>query len=76
MYLAHVIYISATANNKYRKHGNSMSDAGNDPKLYSKVRNFYLDWLSNYLEAKHNDDLEIRSLMLAARLPIAEAGQV
>ena len=53
-----------------------MSDAGNDPKLYSKVRNFYLDWLSIYLEAKHIDDLEIRSLMLAARLPIAEAGQV
>ena len=76
MYLAEVIYISATANNKYRKHGNSMTGAGNDPKLYSKVRNFYLDWLSNYLKKQNIDDPEIQSLILAARLPVVGGHQV
>jgi glycosyltransferase involved in cell wall biosynthesis len=76
MYLIESVYISATANNKYRKHANSMTSAGDNAELYNTVRNFYLDWLTEYLENQGNDDPELRSLILAARLPAAEQGPV
>jgi glycosyltransferase involved in cell wall biosynthesis len=76
MYLTQTIYISATANNKYRKHQHSMSGAASDANLYAKVRNYYLDWLTDYLEKQKIEDAGIWSLIRAARLTVADGDRV
>ena len=48
VYAKEIIYISAQANNKYRKRPDSMSSAANDKLLYNKVRLFYIEWLEDY----------------------------
>ena len=52
MYSREIIYISATANNLYRKRADSMTSAANDLQLYKKVRLFYLDFLKEYFLQK------------------------
>jgi glycosyltransferase involved in cell wall biosynthesis len=75
MYINEVVYISAECNNSYRKHAGSMSGAAADPLIYGKVRNFFLNWLINYMQAKHIKDLQIEALVSAARLPGLKTGQ-
>lgn len=70
MYMNEVIYISDIAHNKYRKHEGSMTSASNDLELYTKVRNFYLDWLTHYLSERSIKDEAVNTLIISARLSV------
>ncbi|MDQ6763313.1 MAG: hypothetical protein M3015_11905, partial [Bacteroidota bacterium] len=48
VYSNEIIYISADANNLYRKREGSMASAASDKELYKKVRFFYYEWLKEY----------------------------
>jgi hypothetical protein len=50
VYLTQKVYVSHTANNVYRKREGSMSDAANDEKTYTTVRQFYIDWLAQFVD--------------------------
>lgn len=63
VYSRETIYISATANNMYRKRPDSMCSAANDENLYKKVRLFYLNFLQEYFLQSTNANPEIKKLI-------------
>lgn len=63
VYSREIIYISATANNLYRKRPDSMTSAANDLQLYKKVRLFYLDFLKEYFLQTSNVNPLIKYLI-------------
>ncbi len=63
VYSREIIYISATANNLYRKRPDSMCSAANDENLYKKVRLFYLNFLEEYFLHSTNSSRQIKKLI-------------
>ncbi len=66
-YLQENVFISGTANNKYRKRDGSVSSVASDPVLYHEVRLFFIHWLLRYLEENDIGDGEIQQLLMDAR---------
>lgn len=64
VYSKEIIYISAAANNLYRKRPDSMSSAANDKELYKKVRLFYLKFLEEYFFRSINGNQNIEKLLV------------
>ncbi len=67
IYLNECIYISANANNLYRKRSGSLTEAATNEKLYKKVRLFFLKWLEKYIIENHLENNEIVKLIVAAK---------
>ncbi len=63
VYSKEIIYISAAANNLYRKRPDSMASAANDKVLYKKVRLFYLEFLEEYFSRSINVNQDIKKLI-------------
>ncbi len=63
VYSKEIIYISAEANNLYRKREDSMSSAASNEQLYKKVRLFYHAWLEEYFLKPTNNNPEIINLV-------------
>jgi glycosyltransferase involved in cell wall biosynthesis len=71
VYLTQKVYVSHDANNIYRKREGSMSDAANDEALYKKVRQFYIDWLEQYVIKKDINLPGVRENITAFRKRLA-----
>ncbi|MGI8952251.1 MAG: glycosyltransferase family 2 protein [Chitinophagaceae bacterium] len=63
VYSKEIIYISAEANNLYRKRDDSMSSAANDEDTYKKVRLFYHAWLEHHFSTSHAGNADIMQLI-------------
>lgn len=61
-YSKEIVYISAEANNLYRKRSSSMSSAAGNKNIYNKVKLFYYEWLKEYFSSTEID-LEIKKLI-------------
>ena len=68
VYSKEIIYISAAANNLYRKRPDSMASAANDAALYKKVRLFYLEFLEEYFLRSSNVNQDIKNIQLMLQL--------
>lgn len=73
IYLKEIVYISAQANNMYRKRADSMSSAANEERTYKRVRLFYLAWLEEYLATTQSKDLGVRKLVAGFRKKLLSA---
>lgn len=67
IYLNEYVYISADANNLYRKRSGSLTQEATDEKLYKKVRLFFLEWLEKYIIERSSEDNNIAKLIEAAK---------
>jgi glycosyltransferase involved in cell wall biosynthesis len=63
VYSKEIIYISAIANNLYRKRPDSLTSAADNAALYKDVRFFYLDFLEQYFLRSTNENPEIKKLL-------------
>lgn len=63
VYSSEIIYISNQVNNLYRKRENSMSSAANNLEIYNTVRQFYANWIENYLTKISGHNPVIDSLL-------------
>ncbi len=63
VYSKEIIYISAKANNLYRKRADSMSSAANNEGTYKEVRLFYYAWLKEYFSKTNSIDPYITKLI-------------
>ena len=63
IYSKEIIYISAEANNLYRKRDDSMSSAANNEHLYKKVRLFYYAWLEEYFSKSSSVNPDVMQLI-------------
>lgn len=63
VYAQEIVFISAEANNMYRKRSDSMSSAARNQNLYDKVRLFYFSWLEEHFLKSSSPDPDIEKLI-------------
>lgn len=67
IYLREFVYISAIANNYYRKRDGSLTSMAGDPEIYQKVRGYFLNWFEEYTRANRMYNPTIETLISKAR---------
>ena len=73
VYSKETIFISAIANNFYRKRPDSMAAAANDEQLYNKVRLFYATFLEDYFFNKPRVSKDVQQLIEAFKLKLTSS---
>lgn len=69
IYLQHKVYVSSACNNLYRQRPESIVKWVTAKGYYHKVRQHYLQWLSDYLNAREINDKELNRLVRKALVP-------